>query len=140
MADIRWVDKHIEVTPPKHPKKITGTRMAGIFGLNKWVTPFRMWCEITKTWEQPFVSTKYTEAGKVIEPKQAAYMVDAYGMTNLRTPTDIFGPDYFKTTYGDFFHGVNVATQNEFGNQGRIQQNFYRCNAAFATFFWNKSL
>lgn len=108
MADIRWVDHHIEVTPPKHPKKITGTRMAGIFGLNKWVTPFRMWCEITKTWEQPFVSTKYTEAGKVIEPKQAAFMKDAYGMSNLRTPTDIFGPDYFKSTYGDFFHGVKI--------------------------------
>lgn len=108
MADIRWVDHHLECVPPKRPRKITGTRMAGIFGLNKWVTPFQMWCEITKTWEKPFIDTKFTNAGKIIEPAQAQFMKDAYGMSNLRTPTDIFGPDYFKTTYGDFFRDVKI--------------------------------
>lgn len=98
-----WVDKHIEIDPPKRPKKITGTRFAAIMGLNKWCTPFATWCEITKAYVEPFEETIYTKAGKVIEPKQAEYMRSAYYMTNLVTPTDIYGEDYFKTTFGDFF-------------------------------------
>ena len=103
MAEIRWVDKHIEVAPPKRPKKITGTRLASIFGLNKWNTPFKAWCEITKTYQEPFEDTKFTIAGKAIEPKQAEYMRTAYAMTDLIKPSDVWGKDYFKKTYGDFF-------------------------------------
>lgn len=103
MAEIKWVDKHIEVAPPKRPKKITGTRLASIFGLNKWNTPFKAWCEITKTYQEPFEDTKFTIAGKAIEPKQAEYMRTAYAMTDLIKPSDIWGEDYFKKTYGDFF-------------------------------------
>lgn len=102
--NVKWVDQHIEVDPPKRPKKITGTRLAAIFGLNKWNTPFKTWAEITKTYQEPFEDTKFTIAGKVIEPKQAEYVKKAYHMTNLKTPTDLFGPDYFNRTYGDFFH------------------------------------
>lgn len=103
MTDIKWVDQHIEVTPPKRPKKITGTRLASIFGLNKWNTPFKTWCEITKTYQEPFEDTKFTIAGKIIEPKQAEYMRTAYAMDNLIKPADIWGEDYFKKTFGDFF-------------------------------------
>lgn len=103
MAEIKWVDKHIEVAPPKRPKKITGTRLASIFGLNKWNTPFKAWCEITKTYQEPFEDTKFTLAGKAIEPKQAEYMRTAYAMTDLIKPSDVWGKDYFKKTYGDFF-------------------------------------
>lgn len=103
MSEIKWVDKHIEVTPPKCPKKITGTRLASIFGLNKWNTPFKAWCEITKTYQEPFKDTKFTIAGKTIEPKQAEYMRKAYAMTSLKTPTDLYGADYFNKTHGDFF-------------------------------------
>lgn len=105
---MKWVDQHIEVTPPKRPKKITGTRLAAIFGLNKWNTPFKTWCEITKTYQEPFEDTKFTIAGKTIEPKQAQYMKKAYAMRNLKTPEDIFGPDYFNHTYGDFFHENSI--------------------------------
>ena len=103
MNTIRWVGGHIEVEPPKKPKKITGTRFAAIMGLNKWTTPFATWCAITKTYEEPFEDTIYTVAGKTIEPKQAQYMKESYGMDNLITPTDVYGEDYFKKTYGDFF-------------------------------------
>lgn len=103
-----WQDKHIEIDPPKRPKKITGTRFATLLGLNPWSTPFEVWCEITRTFQKPFEDTIYTIAGKTIEPKQAQYMVDAYGMDNLVTPTDIFGKDYFKKTYGDFFHSEKI--------------------------------
>ena len=100
---IKWVGNHIEVTPPKKTKKITGTRFATILGLNPWSTPFEIWCAVTKTYEEPFESTIYTEAGKTIEPLQAAYMRDSYLMDNLKTPTDIWGEDYFNKTWGDFF-------------------------------------
>ena len=105
---MKWNDGHLEVTPPKKPLKITGTRFAAILGYNKWSTPFKCWCEITRTYKEPFVDTIYTAAGKVIEPKQAEYMKRSYGMYNLKTPTDIFGEDYFKKTWGDFFGDVPV--------------------------------
>ena len=103
---MNWIDRHLEVTPPKKPLKITGTRFAAILGYNKWSTPFKCWCEITRTYKEPFVDTIYTAAGKVIEPKQAEYMKTSYAMYNLKTPTDIFGEDYFKKTWGDFFGTV----------------------------------
>ena len=105
---MNWIDSHLEVTPHKKPKKITATRFATILGLNPWSTGFEVWCEITKTYQKPFEDTIYTIAGKTIEPKQIEYMRSAYGMYNLKTPTDIYGPDYFKKTWGDFFHDTNV--------------------------------
>jgi predicted phage-related endonuclease len=105
---MNWIDSHLEVTPPKKPLKITGTRFAAILGYNKWSTPFKCWCEITRTYKEPFVDTIYTAAGKVIEPKQAEYMKTSYAMYNLKTPTDIFGEDYFKKTWGDFFGDVST--------------------------------
>ena len=105
---MKWIDSHLEVTPPKKPKKITATRFATILGLNPWSTAFEMWCEITKTYQKPFEDTIYTIAGKTIEPKQIEYMRSAYGMYNLKTPTDIYGPDYFKKTWGDFFGDIPV--------------------------------
>ena len=105
---MNWIDSHLEVAPPKKPKKITATRFATILGLNPWSTAFEMWCEITKTYAKPFEDTIYTLAGKTIEPKQIEYMRKAYGMYNLKTPTDIYGPDYFKKTWGDFFGDIPV--------------------------------
>lgn len=101
---MEWLDgNRIKVDPPKHPRKITGTRFAAIMGLNKWVTPFEVWCDITKTYKEPFEDTIYTIAGKIIEPKQAEFIREKYFWKDLWTPTDYFGKDYFKTTHGDFF-------------------------------------
>lgn len=101
---MEWLEsKQLKITPPKRTKKITGTRFATILGLNPWSTAFEMWCAITKTYELPFEDTIYTLAGKTIEPKQADYMKKSYGM-DLITPTDLYGEDYFKKTWGDFFH------------------------------------
>lgn len=101
---MEWLkDNTIQIAPPKRPKKITGTRFASIMGLNVWNTPFKTWCEITKTYVEPFEETIYTRAGKIIEPKQAEYMKRAYFMKNLLSPTDKYGEDYFNKTYGDFF-------------------------------------
>jgi predicted phage-related endonuclease len=101
---MKWNDNGtITVTPPARPKKITGTRFAAIMGLNQWTTPFNAWCAITRTYEEPFEDTIYTIAGKTIEPKQAEYMKEKYFWKKLITPTDVYGEDYFKKTWGDFF-------------------------------------
>lgn len=103
MADIKWLEgNRIQIAPPKRTKKITGTRFATILGLNPWSTAFEMWCAITKKYEKPFEDTIYTIAGKTIEPKQAEYMENSYGMDIIR-PSDVWGKDYFSKTYGDFF-------------------------------------
>jgi predicted phage-related endonuclease len=95
-------DNTILIDPPKKPKKITGTRLGAILGTNRWSTPFEAWCAITRTYEKPFEETIYTRAGKAIEPKQAEFIRTAYGI-DLTSPTDVWGKDYFKKTYGDFF-------------------------------------
>lgn len=101
---MEWLDGNkIQIIPPKRPKKLTGTRFATILGLNPWSTPFEIWCEVTRTYQKPFEDTIYTIAGKTIEPKQAEYMKQTYFMSNLVTPTDIWGKDYFRQTFGDFF-------------------------------------
>lgn len=92
----------IKVDPPKKPKKLTATRFATVMGLNAWATPFSAWCEMTRTYEEPFSDSIYTVAGKVIEPKICEYLRNRYFM-EIKSPTDVYGPDYFKKTWGDFF-------------------------------------
>lgn len=102
---MRWNDDQtITIVPPKKPKKITGTRFAAIMGLNVWSTPFEAWCAITRTYEEPFEDTKYTIAGKAIEPKQAEFLKTSYFMENLITPEDMYGKDFKRATMYDFFH------------------------------------
>jgi len=95
-------DNRIKVDPPKKPKKLTATRFATILGLNAWSTPFSAWCEITRTYEEPFEDSIYTIAGKVIEPKIINYLNNVMFM-DIKSPTDVYGADYFKKTWGDFF-------------------------------------
>lgn len=100
-------DGRIKVDPPKKPKKLTATRFATIMGLNTWSTPFSAWCEMTRTYEEPFADSIYTVAGKVIEPKICDYLRDRYFM-DIKSPTDVYGPDYFRKTWGDFFGDVEA--------------------------------
>lgn len=99
---MKFIGKQIQIEPPKNPKRITGTRFASVLGLDVWNTDFKTWCAITKTYEEPFVDNKYTIAGKTIEPKVIDYLRNVY-MLNLKTPEDIYGKDYFKKTWGNFF-------------------------------------
>lgn len=101
---MEWLKSNqIKVTPPKKPKKLTGTRFAAIMGLNTWNTPFKTWCDITRTYKEPYKDTIFTVAGKVIESKQGDYLKKAYYMNNLITPTDVYGDNAYKKTAGDFF-------------------------------------
>lgn len=104
----KFVAQHVEGTPTKKPKKITGTRLSSILGFDRWNTEFKTWCAITRTYEEPFVDTIYTNAGKVIEPKVDAYLNKTRFFGKLKTPEDIFGKDFFKKTFGDFYHDVPI--------------------------------
>lgn len=108
MAEIRFVDKHIEIDDvPKRLKKMTGTRFASVLGMNAWATPFEMWCAITRVYEKPFEETIYTKAGKVIEPKVIEYLQDVYFM-DIKSPEDVYGDNYFQQTWGDFYPNEKV--------------------------------
>jgi len=101
---MEWLDTNqLKIDPPARPKKVTGTRFASILDLDRWNTPFKTWCAITRTYEEPFVENKYTIAGKTIEPKIIDYLNKVYFFGDLKSPTDIYGKDYFKKTWGDFF-------------------------------------
>lgn len=91
------------IDPPKNPKKITGTRFASILGKDRWNTPFKTWCAITRVYEEPFEDNKYTIAGKTIEPIIIDYLKRTYLLDGIVTPTDIYGENYFSKTRGDFF-------------------------------------
>ena len=104
MGKIEWLEgNRIKVVPPKKCKKITGTRFAAIMGLNPYASPFKTWCAITRTYEEPFIDTIYTAAGKVIEPKQADYIREKFFWNTLKAPADYWGENFFKETRGDFF-------------------------------------
>ena len=104
----KFVDSHIELDSlPKKLKKMTGTRFATVMGLNAWASPFKVWCEMTKTYEDPFEESIYTKAGKVIEPKICEYLRSRYFM-DIKSPTDVYGPDYFRKTWGDFYPDVEA--------------------------------
>lgn len=106
---VTWNPDHtITVPAPKKPKKITGTRFGAILGLNRWCTPFETWCAITRTYEEPFVDTKYTRAGKIIEPKQAGYMRDKFWWAKIISPVDVWGENYFRKTWGDFYQTTPI--------------------------------
>lgn len=103
MTKYKIIDNHVELEElPKKFKKLTATRFATVMGLNAWATPFSAWCEITKTWEKPFEDTVYTIAGKTIEHKVIKYLNDVMFM-DIKDPTDVYGADYFRKTWGDFF-------------------------------------
>ena len=104
MKDIKWNGSTITIDVPKKTKKITGTHFATVLGFDPWKTPFEAWCRCTRTYEIPFEGNKYTNAGEIIEPKVFDFLRTSMGFGDrVVTPTDAFGKDYFKKTWGDFF-------------------------------------
>ncbi len=104
MKPIVWEDNHIKVEPAKKPKKISGTHFATVLNADPWKTPFEAWCKCTRTYEIPFEGNKYTNAGEIIEPKVFEFLRTSMGFGDrVVTPTDMYGEDYFKKTWGDFF-------------------------------------
>ena len=67
-ADITSFDEERKVIEFElgRPRKITGSRIAAILGMNEYTTPFKAACEITGLWKEP--PSKFTVAGSVMEP------------------------------------------------------------------------
>ena len=104
MKEIKWIDNHIQIEPIKKNKKLTGTHFPTVIGVNPFSTEFEAWCRCTRTFEIPFTGNKYTEAGKVIEPKVFEFLRKSMGFGDrLVTPTDVYGENHFQKTWGDFF-------------------------------------
>lgn len=105
MVDWKYSEdgKHIVLTngEPRSKLKVTGTRLAGILGLNRWTTPFQMWCEITKVARLPFEDSIYTLAGKAIEPKQIQWTKERIS-ENVLSPEEFFGNRYHEMRF-DFY-------------------------------------
>ena len=107
--NIKWNGSTIAVDIPKKPKKISGTHFSTVLGADPWKTPFEAWCKCTRTYETPFEGNKYTNAGEIIEPKVFDFLRKSMGFGDrLLTPTDVYGEDYFRKTWGDFFPESNV--------------------------------
>lgn len=104
MTNIKWLENQIQITPPKKPKKLTGTHFPTIVGCNPFSSPFETWCRCTRTYEIPFEGNKYTNAGQIIEPKVFDFLRTSMGYGDrLVTPEDVYGKDHFKKTWGDFY-------------------------------------
>lgn len=105
MKNIKFEGNRVIIPSPGRPKKITGTRFGAVLDANRWQTPFQAWCEITKAWCKPFEGSIYTEAGKVIEDKQLTWFSR---LLPIVRPEDVYGEDFFDTTFGDFFPDTKI--------------------------------
>lgn len=95
----------IKITPPNNPKKITGTRFGAILYANPWKTPFEEWCDITRTYQEPYQDNTSTFLGRTLEDRQCKYLQKAYYLERVAKPedADFYGRDFFKKTHGDFY-------------------------------------
>lgn len=101
-----------ETTETDRFKKMTGTRLSKVLGLNHWATPFQAWCEICKVAEPPFEGNKYTEAGQYIEPKLIQFARETV-TPYIADPEEWFGDkkkryDFFpdETIYGGMWDAL----------------------------------
>lgn len=111
--------KNIIIAPPTQLLRITGHRLSSVLGLNKYQSPFGAWAEITKLVKLPFEDTKYTIAGKTIEPKLIDYMKTQ--LPNISSIEEYYGNVFDEYRYNNFkdeshiFGGVidAVSTLND---------------------------
>lgn len=98
--------KRIVIEPPKQRLRITGHRMASVLGLNEYQTPFGAWAEITKLVKLPFEDTKYTLAGKALEPKIIEYV--SKQLPNVVSIEEYYGNNFEDYRYNNFKDDSNV--------------------------------
>lgn len=99
--------KHIILSePPKQRLRITGHRVASVLGLNKYQSPFGAWCEITKLVKLPFEDSKYTLAGKAIEPKLIDFVRNRF--PNVMSIEEYYGNNIDKYKWNNFIEDSNI--------------------------------
>lgn len=92
--------------PPRNTLRLTATRLGSVLDMNTWQTAFSAWCEITKVYKRPFEDTKYTLAGKAIEPIIIDYLRD-YFETGVVDPVEFYGNRYKEMKY-NFYPDIKV--------------------------------
>lgn len=92
--------------PPKQRLRITGHRVASVLGLNKYQSPFGAWCEITKLVKLPFEDSKYTLAGKAIEPKLIDFVRNRF--PNVMSIEEYYGNNIDKYKWNNFIEDSNI--------------------------------
>ena len=99
--------KHIVLDKePTQKLRITGHRLATVLGIDKWSTPFKAWCEITKLVKAPFEETKYTLFGKAVEPKLINYISNQY--PNVMSIEEYYGNIFDDYRFNNFKDDSNV--------------------------------
>ena len=98
--------KSIIIEPPKQRLRITGHRLASVLGLNEYQSEFGAWAEITKLVKLPFEDTKYTLAGKALEPKIIKYVSSK--LPNIVSIEDYYGNNFEDYRYNNFKDDSNV--------------------------------
>ena len=98
--------KNIVIEPPKQRLRITGHRLASVLGLNEYQSPFGAWAEITKLVKLPFEDTKYTLAGKALEPKIIEYV--SKQLPNVVSIEEYYGNTFEEYRYNNFKDDSNV--------------------------------
>jgi predicted phage-related endonuclease len=98
--------KRVVIEPPKQRLRITGHRMASVLGLNEYQSPFGAWAEITKLVKLPFEDTKYTLAGKALEPKIIEYV--SKQLPNVVSIEEYYGNNFEDYRYNNFKDDSNV--------------------------------
>lgn len=98
--------KTIIIEPPKQRLRITGHRLASVLGLNEYQSAFGSWAEITKLVKLPFEDTKYTLAGKALEPKIIKYVSEQ--LPNIMSIEEYYGNNFEDYRYNNFKDDSNV--------------------------------
>lgn len=84
--NIQIKNNQIEVLQGKEllkQKKITGTRLATVLGLNKFNSPFSAWAEMTGLYK-PVIPDKYLKVGQILEKTIIKEIEDMYNF-NIKT-------------------------------------------------------
>ncbi len=98
-----------------HPKKITGSRIGAIIGLNKYVSPFQIWCQIVNIYKEEIDPT-LAIVGNKIEPKIRSYVEKIMKNKYLVYDPKTIGWDVFKSNkiFGGVPDGEPIDENNNF--------------------------
>lgn len=61
-------------------RKITGSRIGALLGVDEFTSPFQLWCDILNMYEKE-PNSYFLDAGRIIEPKLKKYAERKIGKT-----------------------------------------------------------
>lgn len=101
------VGRHVETKDSKYAKKMSGSTLAGIFGISPFNTPFQQACNLMGICREDLSGKPAIEIGNALEGKIIAYLGERYPEYGLFVPADaMFGKkegehDQWKSDFDD---------------------------------------